>query len=91
MKPMTVDYSPAVKYVRLVARKLKGRTASVFNDRLRDGTRSVKVWGWSKANYEDVAIDLRTMGYTVAVRDVGFVLTWLRVPTKKRQYRLHIS
>ena len=40
MKPMTVDYRPAVKYVRHVAKELKGRTASVFNDRLRDGSRS---------------------------------------------------
>jgi len=39
--------------------------ASIFNDRLKDGTRSVKAWGTSATVHKKVAIALRRHGYKV--------------------------
>ena len=41
--------SNAVKIVRAFANINGAKT--VFNDRLVDGTRSVKVWGWKREDY----------------------------------------
>ena len=30
-----------------------GRGTVIFNDRLRDGTRSLKVWGWTANDYTE--------------------------------------
>lgn len=40
----------------------------VFNDKLKDGTRSLKVWGWSLREYSKCAELLREMGCTVKSR-----------------------
>ena len=34
----------------------------IFNDRLTDGTRSLKVWGWLKQDYQDAKKLLETLG-----------------------------
>ena len=90
MKPMTVDYRPAVRLVRNAARAADNR-AFVFNDRLQNGSRSVKVWGWKKQDYMKAAADIRKMGYNAEVKDVGAKMGWGFVRSTERQYRLHIS
>lgn len=40
----------------------------VFNDRLKDGRRSIKVWGWSEDEWRLCIDMLRAHGFTVAVR-----------------------
>lgn len=57
---------------REVARLLSaatGRGHSIFNDRLADGTRSLKVWGWTAQDYVTAQALLENMGCKVrAVR-----------------------
>jgi hypothetical protein len=42
-----------------------GRGSHMFNDRLRDGTRSIKVWNWSADEYNTAKERLTRAGYTV--------------------------
>lgn len=42
-----------------------GRGHTIFNDRLVDGTRSLKVWGWRKEDYEQAQRMLDLWGCTV--------------------------
>jgi hypothetical protein len=35
-----------------IIRKLAGDKATIFNDKLADGRRSYKVWGWDYLDYE---------------------------------------
>jgi len=50
---------------RIVARALSnatGRGHMIFNDKLADGTRSLKVWGWTLAEYKAAKELLAGMG-----------------------------
>lgn len=42
-----------------------GRGHSIFNDKMVDGTRSLKVWGWRKEDYEQAARMLDLLGCKV--------------------------
>ncbi len=44
-----------------------GRGHTVFNDKLTNGERSVKVWGWTGADYAEAASMLREAGCTVKI------------------------
>ena len=35
-----------------IMRELAGKNATVFNDKMADGRRSYKVWGWKYLDYE---------------------------------------
>jgi len=35
-----------------IVRQLAGKNATIFNDKLADGRRSYKVWGWDYLDYE---------------------------------------
>lgn len=35
-----------------IIRQLAGKNATVFNDKLADGRRSYKIWGWNYLDYE---------------------------------------
>ena len=35
-----------------IMRQLAGKNATLFNDKLADGRRSYKVWGWNYLDYE---------------------------------------
>lgn len=70
-KPMKVDYKPASRIVRAVANKVGKYGATVYNDRLRDGSRSFKIWGAGKKTYLPIARKLESMGYTVTFRNIG--------------------
>lgn len=66
----------ASKIIRAVDTMCKDGKSTVFNDRLQDGRRSFKVWGWSENEYSMAAAALRGAGYDVeqtvtAVRGFG--------------------
>ncbi len=44
-----------------------GNAGMVFNDKLADGRRSLKVWGWTREQYVLAANKLREMGCKVEV------------------------
>lgn len=44
-----------------------GKAGAVFNDKLSDGRRSLKVWGWTYDDYVLAASKLREMGCTVKI------------------------
>ena len=74
--------SNAVKVVRALA--YAGGRTTVFNDRLRDGTRSIKVWGWQQEDYKSA---LRTL------QNVGLRGRIVRVNNgySRNQYRLWVA
>ena len=59
MKPRTM--------IRVI-RKIAGPRAMIFNDRLRDGTRSVKIWGYA-GGLRAVALALIDAGFAVKIRE----------------------
>ena len=63
-----------------VVRTVVGKDAVLFNDRLKDGTRSVKVWGWSIGAANAVAVLLRQQGRKVRL-----------VETRLGEFRLHVK
>jgi hypothetical protein len=67
-KPITVDYKPASQVVRAAAKSLD---RMVFNDRLKDGGRSIKIWGAGKSTYLPIKRKLETLGYTVSLKNLG--------------------
>ena len=71
------------------ARKLikqSGSGSCLFNDRLADGRRSLKVWGWKPDMYEFCKKELERAGHEVEL--VSFPVTkWNRTVM---QHRLHV-
>ena len=63
-----------------------GRGWAVFNDRLKDGRRSLKVWGWTRGDYTLAKCMLEQAGCTVD--EVEFNTGCWR---KSRQVRLHVA
>ena len=51
--------------------KLTGRGWIKFNDKLKDGRRSLKVLGWTDDDYEQAAKLLRVMGCDVSMKHVA--------------------
>jgi biotin carboxylase len=45
-----------------IIRKLAGKDATIFNDCMKDGTRSYKVSGWTMADYEKAVVLLKEQG-----------------------------
>lgn len=46
------------------------RSHLIFNDRLKNGDRSIKVWGAKRETHEKIAKHLNTVGYQAEVRSV---------------------
>ena len=58
---------PAAKIVRMLM-DLSGTGTHLFSDKLKSrADRSLKVWGWSVAQYDEAVRVLRAHGYTAAV------------------------
>ena len=69
-----------------VARELS-KDGFIFNDRLRDGRRSLKVWGWSEQQYLRAKERLEALDCTVEVVRVA-----LRgKPPGVFRFRLHVT
>lgn len=63
---MATKTAVIVKAVQLMT----NRGYTVFNDRLADGRRSVKVWGWNQDDYQKAASMLREAGCKVEVKQI---------------------
>lgn len=57
----------AITVVRAVSVVEKQGTC-IFNDKMQDGRRSIKVWGWTNNTYKKCVDTLRDYGYNVSVR-----------------------
>ena len=66
--------------------KQMGTGRTIFNDRLKDGRRSLKVWGWNLPTYEICKQELERSGHEVEL--VSFPV--LKYGTTKMQHRLHV-
>lgn len=51
-----------------IIRRLAGPQATIFNDKLADGTRSYKIWGWDLAHYQLAKTELEQFGFKVELR-----------------------
>ena len=79
----------AITKTTQVARKImkQGKGSWLFNDRLVDGRRSLKVWGWSDAEYRKAKRELEAQGCKVDM--VQFVAQKWNM--SKLQTRLHVE
>lgn len=71
-----------------IIRKLAGPLATIFNDRLVDGTRSYKVWGWDVPDYAKALHALKSSGFSAKL-----VLFKGYSERRRRQYiqpRIHV-
>ena len=71
-----------------IIRKLAGPMSTIFNDRLVDGTRSYKVWGWDLPDYNVALQALKSSGFSAKL-----VLFQGYSERKQRRYvqaRLHV-
>ena len=68
---------------------MTGRGFCVFNDKLKDGTRSLKVWGWTDKDYEMARELLTRAGCQVQV--VEFEAYSARKGGRYTQRRLHVT
>lgn len=71
-----------------------GSNRTIFNDRLKDGTRSIKVGGWTKGDYIVARKQLERAGYTAKLVEfaVGEHVWKVRGGSAKgMQVRLHVS
>lgn len=61
-----------VTLTRQVARTISSKMQFqplIFNDRLKDGTRSLKVWGWGRSEYRLAKRRLERLGCKVKMID----------------------
>lgn len=52
----------AVTKTMQIVRKLAGKDATVFNDKMVNGDRSIKVWGWKNTDYTNAKTALEAAG-----------------------------
>lgn len=64
-----------------------GRGTMVFNDQLVDGSRSLKVWGWMRADYELAKELLEAQGCRVFSHNFQSYYGTYKVP----RVRLHVE
>ena len=74
---------------------LQPETIAIFNDKLKSGKRSLKVWGWTEKDYESCANLLRTMGCKVEVKRYFYMACTIvkgeTVMRQKKRIRLHVK
>lgn len=51
-----------------IIRRLAGPQATIFNDKLSDGTRSYKIWGWHLPHYQRAKTELELAGFKVELK-----------------------
>ena len=83
----------ASKLNRLI-RAQAGKSRRVYNDKLADGTRSVKVRGWRKGDYKLAKSTLEAEGYEVKLVEFNipsYVWGYCGGSAKGKQVRLHVT
>lgn len=68
-----------------------GRGSTIFNDKLSDGRRSLKVWGWGEAEYLKAKKKLEKKGCTVKVVKVKSYSYGAPAGRIRMQTRLHVA
>lgn len=76
------------RIARIVMKK-SNKGSMIFNDRLADGRRSLKVWGWDLPQYERCQELLKKEGFTSEI--VGHTYAATRWRPARTQYRLHVN
>ena len=72
--------------VAQVVKETSGKGTTIFNDKLQDGTRSLKVWGWTRGEYFQAKQLLEQAGCTADI--VEFMTRSWRA--RNKQIRLHV-
>ena len=83
----------ASKITQLI-RAQAGKSRRVYNDKLADGTRSVKVRGWRKGDYKLAKSTLEAEGYEVKLVEFNipsYVWGYRGGSAKGKQVRLHVA
>jgi len=83
----------ASKITQLI-RAQAGKSRRVYNDKLADGTRSVKVRGWRKGDYKLAKSTLEAEGYEVKLVEFNipsYVWGYRGGSAKGKQVRLHVT
>ena len=70
--------------------RMTGKGHMLFNDRLVDGRRSLKVWGWTDAQYFEAADMLKRMGCVAKVKQFP-TQGWHPLGKKFLQVRLYVK
>jgi hypothetical protein len=69
-----------------------GKSRRVYNDKLADGTRSVKVSGWLRGDYKLAKSTLEAEGYEVKLVEFDIPsYAWEYWGGKGKQVRLHVT
>lgn len=82
-----VDYTPASELVRAAARRSGRNGATVYNDRLKTGGRSIKADGRGRQFYMPIKRELEKMGYAVKLVNIGLSRHTIR---NENHYRIHV-
>lgn len=78
-----------VTETRRLARRHVGRGSTIFNDRLVDGRRSLKVWGWGLSQYESFQRVLKDAGLNSEIVSTPKRGYWAK--PGDLQYRIHVD
>lgn len=70
--------------------KETGRGHMIFNDKLADGTRSLKVWGWDDLDYMTALMMIEKFGFKAELVKTRFYYD-TRSGRTRRSTRLHIN
>lgn len=70
--------------------KETGRGHMIFNDKLADGTRSLKVWGWDDLDYMMAFMRLEKLGFSPKLVKTRFHYD-ARAGRTRRSTRLHVN
>jgi len=70
--------------------KESGRGTVIFNDKLVDGTRSLKVWGWEDVDYATASRLIEKFGFTTKFVKTRFQYD-ARTGRTRRSTRLHVN
>ena len=77
---------------RLARRHIKhtGKGNHIFNDRLVNGCRSLKVWGWDLPQYESFQLMLKGAGIKSQIVELKSVDRRQWGGSLRRRYRIHV-
>lgn len=82
--------SAQIKQVsKIISNNVARKRDTVYFDKLKTGARSIKVWHWDAAQYNNIIADLQAAGYTVKLVLLAYRLNLYKNCTNPA--RLHVS
>ena len=82
----------SITVTRIVANEVckdTGRGTVIFNDKLADGTRSLKVWGWDDLDYMCAVMRLEALGFKPKLVKTRLQYD-ARAGRERRSTRIHV-